>query len=219
MEADTIDKITKSYFAAVTKKPFTYKGERYGVPTLTVSPGLLRGYTCPIGCGGCCGKFTLDYLPSESRPYGMAPREIDFDGRTVQIFTDRQKSNNTDRCSSLERGTGRCMIHGVHPFSCDFELIRVMHRREHNTAHMTQRLFARGWNMKRADGGRGSLCEITPADPSTVAEVIRKLGRLEQWAQHFGIPTRISTIISWASSIADAPERYPDLVLKGAVRA
>jgi hypothetical protein len=91
----------------------------------------------------------------------------------------------------------------------------MTHRREYRTAHVTQRLFTRGWNMKRTDGGRGAACEIYPADPMTVAEVVRKFRRLDQWAAHFGVSTRIPTILTWASSIADAPERYPDLVLPG----
>lgn len=213
MQADSVDKVVKTYFAAVTAAPFTYKGERYRVPKLTVSPGLLRGYTCPSGCGGCCGKFTLDYLPAERRPYEMAERPVELNGRAVPIFTDAQPDNKTDRCNNLERATGRCVVHGEHPFTCDFELIRMIHRKDANTAHIGQRLYTRGWNMKRTDGGRGAKCEILPADPGTVAEVVRKFGRLEQWAAHFGLSTRIPTILTWVSSIADAPERYPDLVM------
>jgi hypothetical protein len=88
------------------------------------------------------------------------------------------------------------MIHGRHPFSCDFELIRFITCKEQ--AHLTQRLFGRGWAMKRVDGGRGALCEMLPADSSTVSEVVRKLERLKQWSIHFGIKTRIDEIISWA---------------------
>jgi hypothetical protein len=88
------------------------------------------------------------------------------------------------------------MIHGQHPFSCDFELIRFISFR-HNV-NLTQKLFGRGWAMKRIDGGKGALCEMVEPDGHSVAEVVRKLEKLKQWANHFGIQTRLDIIIEWA---------------------
>ena len=64
-------------------------------------------------------------------------------------------------------------------------------------ARVTQQLFSRGWNMKRIDGQRGARCEMTPADPDTVRDVMRKLGRLQEWADHFSLSTRIPEIMAW----------------------
>jgi hypothetical protein len=56
------------------------------------------------------------------------------------------------------------------------------------------------------DGKRGALCEMLPADSSTVAEVLRKLERLKQWAIHLGIETRLDEIITW---VKDGPWDQP----------
>lgn len=211
MKADSVDKIVMQYFSAVTAREFTYKGVTYDVPCLTVSPLLLRGYTCPMGCGGCCPRFSLDYLPTELHPGRAVLRSVEFNGYTVPLITDAQDDHKSERCRNLNPDDGRCNIHDWRPFSCDFELIRFMSRP--GTAHMSQRLFSRGWNMKRTDGGRGAKCEMLPADPSTVADVIRKLGRLTDWAQHFGIPTRVPRIVDWIESIKDNPAGADNLVL------
>lgn len=218
MKADSVDKIVMQYFGAVTAQAFTYKGAVYGVPRLTVSPLLLRGYTCPMGCGGCCPRFSLDYLPTEDHPSAAVPREVEFNGYTVSLITDPQTDHSGFRCRNLDPADGRCLIHTRRPFSCDFELIRFMARP--GTAHMSQRLFSRGWNMKRTDGGRGSLCEMLPATEETVEDVLRKLGRLTDWAAHFGITTRVPMIIDWIHSIKGDLTSAPGLVLPGrAVRS
>lgn len=197
-QADSVDKIVRSYFATVTAEPFTYKGTGYAVPELAVSPLLLRGYTCPLGCGGCCGKFTLDYLPSEAQPATTKRRIIKFNGLDVPIFTDDQTDNTTDRCQNLNPKDGRCGIYEVRPFSCDFELIRMMPTGE-RAARVTQQLFSRGWNMRRVDGNRGARCTMTPADPASVRDVLRKLKRLQEWADHFSLRTRVPAIMEWAA--------------------
>lgn len=212
MRGDSIDKIVIQYFGAVTAQRFEYQGTIFDVPRLTVSPGLLRGYTCPAGCGGCCPRFSLDYLPDETRPDNTTARMIDFNGYQVEIFSDLQNDHRSDRCRNL-MDDGRCGIHPVRPFSCDFELIRFMARP--GAAHMNQRLFSRGWNMKRTDGGRGALCRMLPPTEETVADVIRKLGRLSQWADHFGITTRAGLITDWIEQIKDDPDSADNLILPG----
>lgn len=211
MKADSVDKVVMAYFAAVTARPFTYKGVRYPVPRLTVSTGVVRGYTCPAGCGGCCPRFTLDYLPSEPQPYPMGERAVEFDGRTVRIVSDTQDEHRNARCRNL-LSDGRCAVHGRQPFTCDFELIRVMHSSP-GVAHITQRLFSRGALMNRTDGGKGAKCTIYPADPATVDDTVRRLRRLVDWADHFGIPTRVPQVVAWIGTIRGEPEAYSDLVL------
>lgn len=212
MKNDSIDKVVESYFATVTAVPFTYKGKRFDVPELTVSPLILRGFTCPAVCGGCCRNWSLDYLPDEPQPPTTVPREVEFDGRTVVIRSIAADGDPADFCRQLDMETGRCGIHGVHPFTCDFELIRSMRRG--SQARLNQQLFTRGWAMRRVDGERGARCTMTPPTPETVADVRRKLRRLKGWADHFGLRTRVPTILAWidvtAIDFADAaPLRLP----------
>ena len=109
MKADSVDKIVMQYFGAVTAQTFEYKGETYGVPRLTVSPLLLRGYTCPAGCGGCCPRFSLDYLPQEDQPRGTRPRTVKFNGYEVIIWSDTQEDHASDRCRNL-RAEARVVV-------------------------------------------------------------------------------------------------------------
>lgn len=194
-QIDSVDKIVGSYFTAITSVPFFYKGVRWSPKLLVVSPTLVRGFTCPAQCAGCCPRFSLDYLPNgEERPAGTKPREVRFDGRKILLMSDTQQDHKNHHCRNVQ-SDGRCRIHGRQPFSCDFELIRIIHSKEQAT--MTQRLFGRGWQMLRVDGTRGALCEMTEPTDETISDVIRKLKRLRQWAQHFGLKTRVDSVIDW----------------------
>lgn len=198
---DSFDKIVH-YFSCVTNEPFTYKDKHYEVKLLHVSPGIIRGYKCPGNCGGCCQKFTLDYLPPplEIHPKGCKPRIVKFNDLEYQLFTDKQEYNKTDRCTYLNKEDGRCNTYETRPFTCDFELIRFMGRKEKN--HVTNRLFGRGWNMARVDGGRGAMCEITSPDEESRKDTIRKLKRLQDWADYFQLETKLPTIIAWCNMIS-----------------
>lgn len=199
MNSDSVSKIVGRYFAATTRVPFSYGGREYLPRPLSVGPLLLRGYTCPAGCGACCLKFSLDYLPDEPRPKGLAPRAVEFDGREVVVYSDLQPENSSNNCKHLSPEDGRCGVYEVRPFSCDFELIRTLEYDDRPNV-LTQRLYGRGWNMMRVDGERGALCEMTPVNTETKREVVRKLGRLRQWADHFGIRTWADEICSLIQS-------------------
>jgi hypothetical protein len=199
---DSVDKIVTRYFSVVTSEKFTYKGVTYLPKLLRVSPLLFRDYTCPKGCGACCPRFSLDYLPEETHPYKLEPRQISFNGKSIQIFSDVQTDHKNYHCRNLSQKDGRCGIHGKQPFSCDFELIRALSfadEKDPNT--LTQKLFGRGWAMKRIDGVRGTLCEMTPVTDKSIQEVLRKMERLKQWSDHFQLETKCSQIISWIRKI------------------
>lgn len=201
MLSDSIDKIVGRYFATVARSPFTFKGKVNHPKRLKVSPLLLRGYTCPEGCGGCCFKFSLDYLPSEKKPIGVVKRMVEFDGRSIEIWTDWQESNQDTRCKHLQREDGRCGIHAFNPFSCDFELIRSLQSGDDDRPNvLTQKLFGRGWSFPRVDGGKGALCKMVDVSPESVAEVVRKLKRLKKWADHFGVDTWVDNLIEVVES-------------------
>lgn len=205
---DSIDKVVSSYFAAACLKPFTYKGRLYKPKPLVVSPQVFRGFTCPAGCGGCCPRFSLDYLPFEERPsYIVGKRMVEVNGKARLVYSDLQDDHSNHHCRNLRLSDGRCGVHGKQPFSCDFELIRFMHAQDE--VAVSTRLFGRGWQMLRIDGERGALCGITPADHESVGEVVRKLGRLRGWMEHFGLDHRLAPVIDWAAS---GPHQKPLIV-------
>lgn len=195
MRKNSFDKIVK-YFAALTEEPFTYKKETHKPKPLVVSPLLIRGgFSCLPSCGGCCLNFTLDYLPNEPTPESALEQTVEFNGKQVLLKRDLQTGNNHYHCKFLDMTTGLCTIHEINPLSCDFEPIRVMQFADHY--QLTQKPFGRGWNLLRIDMERGALCEWE--DPKTIPPeidgVVRKLRRLEEWMEHFGLENRITKVI------------------------
>ncbi len=213
---DSIDKIVTSYFACVTAEEFTYKDQTFVPKVLKVSPYLFRGFTCPAHCAACCPRFSLDFLPEskEKHPYELERRIVRFNGYKIPIYSDTQEDHDNHHCRNVRKSDGRCGIHGVHPFSCDFELIRFMCFADDEAKLaagfaglevaskpnvLTQKLYGRGHAMLRIDHKtRGTLCEMTPPNPDTVADVIRKLKRLKTWCEHFKLKHKVDTIIAWA---------------------
>lgn len=201
---DSVDKVVTTYFACVTNTTFEYKGQTIHPQALRVSPLLLRDFTCPVGCGGCCPRFSLDYLPGEDRPTSTTQRTVSFDGKSVVLFSDMQDDHEGIKCKNLNLDDGRCGIYTHRPFSCDFELIRflVSGNPDKRKNQMTQKLFGRGWNMLRVDGERGALCEMTPITQASIAEVKRKLNRMKAWTDHFGlVDTKVPAVLSWIDKI------------------
>lgn len=213
---DSVDKIVYTYFASVNAVPFEYKGKTFPVPNLKVSPLLFRSATCPSNCGGCCGPYSLDYIPTETPPDGYAEeRTISFDGREVPIRTISQPAELTapdNKCRFLDRSNGRCGIHSYHGFSCDFELIRFVRQETPiPNVRLTSQLYGRKWAMKRVDGGKGGLCEMIPANIETIKDARRKLSRLKEWTDYFGLETRLPQIIEWIDRNTEQPEKAQTL--------
>jgi len=210
---DTLDKIVGTYFAVVAAEPFTFRGKEYTPKPLRVSPLIFRGFTCPAGCAGCCPRFSLDYLPTERRPFNDMmhhKRKVEFNDREVDIISDLQEDHCGAKCRNVNYADGRCAIHGLQPFSCDFEVIRFLEfAAPDKPNHLTSKLFGRGWAMMRVDGERGALCTMTPADEESVRDNLRKLKRLREWAEHFGLRHRMNPIIEW---VATGPHVEPLLL-------
>jgi len=202
-QRDSIDKIVNSYFACVTAEPFTYNGERFEPKRLRVSPYIFRGYTCPAACAACCGRFSLDYLPKplEAHPYRLTKRTVEFNGSNILIYSDAQDDHTNHHCRNV-KDDGRCDIHGEHPFSCDFELIRFL--RYSSAAHaniLTQKLYGRAHAMLQVDGEtRGAKCEMLPSTDETAKDVARKLKRLKMWCEHFNLKHKVDAIIAYVES-------------------
>lgn len=208
MYVNSLDKIVFSYLGAVASRSFVYecngKAKMVRAKPLSVSPTIFRGYTCPPACGACCQRFSLVYLPSEPHPYPLKRFTARFDGRPVELFHDPQDDHQNRYCRNLKLDDGRCVIHGKHPFTCDFELIRV--HMSHDKVRMGLQLYGRAWAMMRIDGERGAQCEILPASPHHLRETSRKLKRLYQWASHMGVETHLPRIIQWVDT---GPHKEP----------
>jgi hypothetical protein len=196
---DSLDKILGIYIGNVCREPFEFRGQRFTPRPLRVSPLIFRGFTCPSHCGGCCPKFSLDYLPSEPKPVGPVEREVVVNGRSYRIISDLQFDHREHFCRHLNRLSGRCGIYEDRPFSCDFELLRFIVPRT-GPVHLTQKLFGRGWAMRRVDGGRGARCRMLEADTGSTQEVARKLRRLDEWARYFSIRTCLDEVYAWVTT-------------------
>lgn len=207
---DSFNKVVTGYFAALTKKQFSFRGKIYKPKPLLISPLLFRGFTCPINCGACCTRVTLDFLPSESHPDDVKPRTVTFDEIPFMLLTDLQDASSNPRCRYLNLTNGRCGIHTYHPMLCDVELTKFIHYKEQSL--LISKLFGRGWAYTRIDGQKGSMCEMLPATEETVTDTARKLKRIRDWCQYFRLDSWIDDVIDWV-------EKYPsnDTPLKLAV--
>lgn len=199
MYSDSLDKIFISYFHAVSKYGFEYKNIPFKAKPLCINTQILRRYTCPEMCGACCLVFSLDYLPEEDKPKHVVTRDVVFNNSTFNIFSDLQKSNKGVKCQYLNN-KGRCKIHGKHPFSCDFELIKAMNFTTERPNNLTTKLFTRGWNMTRFDGKKRAICNVLTITDASIADTYRKIERLEMWCQYFKIESWCPSILKWIES-------------------
>lgn len=195
-QLDSIDRLVAVHFSAIASEPFEYKEKHYDPLPLFVSPLLFRGFTCPAHCGACCIRVSLDYLPvHKSFNPDTTERMVEFNGHKISVWSDMQADRDERMCRNL-KDDGRCAIHGKHPFACDFEFVRFTHYKDKSV--LAQRLFGRGWALLRVDGKtKGSMCAITPPNPHTISEVVRKLVALKAWADHFRLATHLPTILQW----------------------
>lgn len=220
---DTVDKIVSSYFAAVATEPFGYKNKIYQPKLLQVSVGMFtKRMNCVEECGACCHKFTLDWLPNEQIGSIYAtPREVEINGRKRVLMTDAQEEVEGHHCQFLG-DKARCEIHGEHPFSCDFELLRFSHfKAPDRNNYLNHRPYGRAWNMKRQDGERGALCEWYDASGGEEEmltwqrDTVRRLMRLRDWCRHWEIPNSVDSIIEW---VRTGPHKEPLVTGKEYVR-
>lgn len=199
----TIYKISECYFKAFALEDFELDGEKIAVPSeVVISPLLWRGYTCPAMCGGCCFKFSLLWAPFEDQPiwpHDIVPKTYTFNGKEKVFYEDDQNSNSEKMCKHLQKEDGRCGIHGKHPFACDFELIKILHKKNDRTWVGTK-LFGRGWSYKAVDGIKGAKCTITTVDNESINDVLRKLNRLKQWMDYCGIDNSLDQVITHGQS-------------------
>lgn len=194
---DSMDKVVKTYFKAFTTAPFEYKGAVVEPMTTFLSPTLARKLLCLANCAGCCSvRFSLDWLPYED-----CELDPDLTARTVMgksvftVFQAPAKPGEDRFCKNVDHSTGFCKIHGKHPFSCDFETVRIKHWESQNKAVVGVGPYGRGWQLMKVDGTRGALCQHI--DGEGVEESLRKLIRLKGWMDYFNIGNKVNSAIDY----------------------
>lgn len=229
VQVDSVDKIVDAYFSCVAAEEFVYKKKTYKPRELRVSPQIFRGFTCPPGCGACCFKFSLDYIPSERSRVrehvpGLVKRSIEFNGRAVSVWSDFQAENETKRCKHLT-GEGRCGLyrqsreegsHGMQPFTCDFELVRFSRAADDDGVnYVNTRLFGRAWAMTRIDDQKGAMCTMTPADKKNIPALMIRFTSLKAWCEHFGLAHNVDAILKYIES---GPWEQPLIIPSGTTK-
>jgi len=195
---DSFDKIVTTYFAALAKEPFSYNGKDYTPPKeLIISKSFYKKDHCVEFCGGCCSRFSLDYLPSEKESIhnvDLAKRIVHFNNKKFKLLSDPQTDHESHHCRYVNKENGYCDIHKYSPFSCDFELLRIVHYDSKDKAALMNKMYGRGWNMLQYNmEERGAKCYYT--DDFDLEESTRKLMRLETWFRHFKIKSHIPLIL------------------------
>ena len=166
---------------------------------VTLSRLFFRDFSCPPQCGGCCLKFSLDYFEGErwEEFKKLYPEQIGrFEKREVDgvvVWTDWQRDNSSRWCRHLNLKDGRCGIHKSNPFSCEFELIKLMDKSGKTT--LIKKLFGRGWNLLRVDGEKGAKCEMLPFNPDKIERDIALVEELSIYAARFKINTKLKRIV------------------------
>lgn len=52
--------------------------------------------------------------------------------------------------------------------------------------------------MLRVDGKRGALCEMTEPTTASIDDVVRRIKRLKEWCEHFGLThNKCNSILDW----------------------
>lgn len=193
---DSVEKIVTTYFSCLNNETFEYKGKVYVPKPLSISPLLMsRKLVCLKGCGACCNKYTMDYLPFEDLPdIELVERQIVLNRKSYPVLTYFQKGER--RCDLVDITNGLCRIHDRNAMSCDFELIRLLRFESPDRPNiLTQKTYGRAWNMTRIDGKKGALCSFEESDTESRSGVIRRLERLLTWFYYFEVDSKIPDII------------------------
>jgi len=175
--------------------------ESASMDTVQLSKNFFRDYSCPPKCGGCCPRFSLDYFEGSQRWEDFKKQYPDqvkhFTRREVDgvaIWSDLQKDHDDYHCKHLNKEDGRCGIHKANPFSCEFELNKFITFKEKKKSILINKLFGRGWNLKRIDGERGALCEMLPYKHEKTVRDVELLEELEWISDRFGVVTKLTPI-------------------------
>lgn len=197
---DSMDKLYE-YLENIHKSEYIY-----------LSPSTFREFICHKFCGGCCTRFTLDYVVGSERYNNFLKQYPELISKFsirqykgIEVLTYKPTHSNY-HCEFLFGKEALCSIHKVNPFTCNFEPIKVVSDANYtrkNISHtkIIRKKFGRGWNMLRVDNERGAFCEIeddTRLSYSELEEFIVLLDELNYYYSLFfgSKDSRIDSIIN-----------------------
>lgn len=186
-------------FECITKEEIRYNGLVLSPVPLIVSPNVFRGYTCPEGCGACCRKYQLEYLPWEAKTEEAEEFELLVNEKKIPLMIDRQATNTKYWCRYLDTTTGRCTVYHQRSFGCAFSLLAFTRYKEPRHNVLTCRKLGRHHLYTRIDGQRGTMCELLPVNQEAIVQARQTLSRLQVWADHFQLKTWVPEILEWAA--------------------
>lgn len=174
-------------------------------PKVVLSAGFFRKYSCPSGCGGCCHKVVLEYIEGTERWERFKsthPELVDNFSRleidNIVVYSDSQLDNKTRFCKHLNLKDGRCKIHTVVPFPCEFVLSKFIDNQSRGRSILTTTNYGRGWSFLRVDHKtRGAMCEMLEFSYEKLLIDLGLLRELDSYATLLGIETKLPRIISW----------------------
>lgn len=199
---NSFDRIV-SYFRALAREPFEYRGKLFEpYSKLIVTPSAFRSYSCPERCGACCMRCTLVFW---TKPTNIST-ELEFlnvNGRALPFFVDRQQDvvgEMMGKCRHLALETGRCGIYEQRPLPCRLELFKFAHFTKRKVAYARVTRPGRAWQLLRIDGQRGAHCQIAPYDPEVTKTHIRDLVILGEWMDALAVPNDAQQLANWLDS-------------------
>lgn len=176
-------------------------------PKVVLSTGFFRQYSCSDrGCGACCHKIVLEYImesPRWERFMRIYPQFVSNFQYTkvegVTVYSDLQSDNKTRFCKYLNLESGRCRIHAVTPFPCEFVLSKFIDNKSRNRSILTTTYYGRGWNFLRVDHKtRGAMCSIGGYMFEKTLIDLELLRELLYYALLFNrFDTKLPKIIQW----------------------
>jgi hypothetical protein len=175
-------------------------------PTVVLSTGFFRRYTCPENCGSCCHKISLEYIsdsPRWERFRRNYPelvknfKHIKID-ENMSIYVDNQEDYKERFCKYLDLTTGRCKIHTATPFPCEFVLSKFIDNKSRERSVLTTTYYGRGWAFLRVDKQtRGAMCRVEDFSYEKLLVDLDLLRELYYYALVLDIKTKLPYIINY----------------------
>lgn len=240
--ADSVGKLL-SQLQLVSRVPVTYNGKptraidrpggpgsttkwvwHYDIPTeFYVSPAIMRGFECKLGCTACCLPFTLDYTPEEWAQGWEGTQDVErFEVREV-LVNDKKfpvysyPQYQDPQCPYLapvrEGGALGCTFWGKGagpPVGCASAPQILFTSRGAEVSMLTSKIFGRGWKWDNPAQcifhPVADKLSAIPADADNQChERADLLRRFLHWAEYLGLDTVLPQAI-------DAVEHLPDIL-------
>jgi hypothetical protein len=223
-QTDSVSKLIER-LAAVAREPVTRDGKLVLDPPperVLIDQSVILHFHCAEGCTACCQPFSLDFIEQEfAELHGVPntpalyvddsayytdkskmlflPRKVEINGERHRVFSYDQEGD--ERCPNLlpmADGNLGCSMWPHPPLECATAPNLHMDNDGKGTTTLRKRPFRTGATWKPP-----AQCEFHPPnDPVNLAREVYLLKRYEMWADHFGIPTVLDSMVE---AVVDLP--------------